>query len=143
MDPFARKMWRAGFGFAGLMVGLLAALTIIYVHQWPRCPDRVVGETHSADGRWIAAILERRCGAESPFVTRVSLRPPGPIKRGFFSGQVTRGNVFAIEQDAAGAAINLIWSAKDVLTVKCPRCNLTFIRQQDQHWGTVKIQYEP
>jgi len=135
-------MWRAGFAFAGVMLALFAALTIIYVHEWPGCPDRVIGESHSPDNGWTAAILERRCGAEAPFVTRVNLRHIGSLKRDFFSGQVEQGNVFAIEQDASSAAINLIWSAKNVLTVRCLHCDRAFIRQQDGQRDTLKIRYE-
>jgi hypothetical protein len=142
MDPFARKMWRAGFGFAGLMLALMAVLTTAYVHEFPRCPDRVIGETDSPGKKWVAAILERRCGAEAPFVTRVNLRSSGPLRRGFFSGQAQEGTVFSIEQDASGADISLIWSASDLLTVRCARCNASFIRQRDQQWGPLNIRYE-
>jgi hypothetical protein len=141
MDPFARKMWRFGFAFAGLMLILFVSLTIIYVHEWPSCSDRVVGESNSPDQKWIAAILERRCGAEAPFITQVNLRAAGPLQRGFFSGQAQQGTVFMVEQDAAGAGIAVDWSA-DILTVRCPRCNLRFIRQGDQQWNDVKIQYQ-
>lgn len=142
MDPFARKMWRAGFAFAGLMLTLFAALTIIYVHQWPRCPDRVIGESDSPDKKWIAAILERRCGAEAPFITRVNVREAGRLQRGFFSGQARQGTVFLVEQDAADAGISVLWSRDDALTLRCPRCNAAFIHQRDQQWNGIKIQYQ-
>ncbi len=142
MDPFARKMWRFGFGFAGLMLLLFAILTASYVHQGPKCPDRGIAETDSPEHKWVAAVLERRCGAESPFVTRVNLRPPGSLQRGFFSGQVNSGTVFVVEQDAQGAGITLLWSGDYALTIRCAQCNRTFIRQRDQQWGPVSIRYE-
>ena len=142
MDPFARKMWRFGFGFAGLMLLLFAVLTAFYVHKWPKCPDRRVAETDNPDHKWVAAILERRCGPESPFITRVNLRPAGPLQRGFFSGEVNSGTVFVIEQDAQGAAITLLWPANNALIIRCAHCNPAFIRRSDQHWGAVSIHYE-
>lgn len=142
MDPFARKMWRFGFAFAGLMLALFASLTIIYVHEWPNCPDRVVSESSSPDKKWAASILERRCGAEAPFVTRVNLRPAGPLQRGFFSGQAGQGNVFVVEQDAAGAGISVAWSGDDALIVRCPACSPAFIHQRDQQWNGIQIHYE-
>lgn len=142
MDPFARKMWRFGFAFAGLMLALFAALTIVYVHEQPSCPDRVVAESNSPDNKWTAAILQRRCGAEAPFVTRVNLRPAGPLERGFFSGQAREGNVFAVEQDAAGAGISVAWSRGHTLMVRCNACNPAFVRQRDQQWNGTQIQYE-
>lgn len=142
MDPFALKMWRAGFSFAVLMLTLFASLTIFYVHEWPSCADRVIGESDSPDKKWIAAILERRCGAEAPFITRVTLRMAGPLHRGFFSGQAQQGTVFVVEQDAAGAEIAVDWAAGNILAVRCPRCNTAFIHQRDQEWNGVKIQYQ-
>ena len=142
MDPFARKMWRAGIGFAGMMLFLFAALTVVYVHERPRCPDRVVGESSSPGGSWTAAILERRCGTEEPFVSRVNLRPAGPLQLGFFSGQAVHGTVFIIEQDAAGAGLNIVWPSPDELTIRCPHCNSSFLHQRDRQWNGVKIRYE-
>ena len=142
MDPFARKMWRAGFGFAALMLTLFAVMTVFYVHEWPRCPDRVVAESESPSKNWVAAVLERRCGSEAPFITRVNLRNAGPLRRGFLSGQAQQGTVFIVEQDAAGAGITAVWSAPGVVTVRCPNCNTALIHQRDQQWGAVKIRYE-
>jgi hypothetical protein len=142
MDPFARKMWRAGFGFAGLMLALFASLTIVYMHEQPSCPDRVVMESDSPDKKWTAAILERRCGAEAPFVTQVNLRPAGPLLRGFFSGQARQGSVFVVEQDAAGAGITTAWSRENALLVRCTACNAAFVRQRDPQWDGIQIQYQ-
>lgn len=142
MDPFARKMWRAGLGFAGAMLTLFAALTIFYVHEWPNCPDRVIGESASPDKKWTATVLERRCGVEAPFITRVNLRRSGPLQRGFFSGQVQQGNVFAAEQDAAGAGISLVWLTDNTLMIRCAHCSPTFIRQRNQQWRGIRIQYD-
>jgi hypothetical protein len=142
MDPFARKMWRASLGFAALMLSLMAALTVIYVHERPRCPDRVVAERLSPDGKWTAAIVERRCGPEAPFFSRVNLRPAGPLQRGFFSGRAATGTVFVVEQDAAGSGISVVWSAPDELLVRCAHCSPRFVHQRDQQWNKVTVRYE-
>ncbi len=142
MDPFARKMWAFGFGFGFLLLLLFAGLTIVYVHHRPSCPDRVVGETDSPHSTWAAAILERRCGSDAPFVTRVNIRRAGPLHRGFFSGHATQGNVFIVEQDAAGTGIRLEWRAEDQLAVICPRCGVRYVQEQDASWGPVRIDYQ-
>jgi len=142
MDPFAKKMWAAGLGSAFFLLLLFASLTFVYVHQRPKCPDRVVGETDSPDKKWAAAILERRCGTDAPFVTRVNVRAAGPLQLGFFSGQASDGNVFVIEQDAASLAIRFDWTADDHLTVVCPRCSSRYIQQQARNWGPVQISYQ-
>ena len=141
MDPFARKMWYFSIGFAAVLLLLVGVLKLFSAHLWPTCADHVISETRSPDKNWTAAILQRRCGAYSPFITQVNLRPAGPLHRGFYSGQTTQGTVFVVEQDAAGAGISVTWSAKNVLTVHCPYCSPDFIRQHDQQWGDVTIQY--
>jgi hypothetical protein len=143
MDPFARKMIRGAFAYGLGMLLMFAILTVVYFHLRPACPDRVLARADSPDKQWSAAILERRCGVEAPFVTHVNLRPAAQsLALGFFSGQAKAGNVFLVEQDAAGAGVAVIWTAPDTLTVICPRCDRHFVRQADAQWGTVRIRYE-
>lgn len=142
MDPFAKKMWAAGLGSAFFLLLLFASLTLVYMHQRPKCPDRVVGQTESPDRKWAAAILERRCGSDAPFVTRVNIRPAGLLQVGFLSGQALEGNVFVIEQDAASLAIRLDWTADNQLRVICPRCSSRYIQQEATSWGPVEISYQ-
>ena len=132
MDPFARKMWRAGLAFAALLTSLAIAMTVFWVHAHPRCGDRVVTESTSPDRRWTATVLERRCGEDAPFVTQVNLRDGGTkLQRGFFSGQANDSNVFTVEQDAAGAGLQLQWSNAGELTIDCPHCDRNYVRRQD------------
>ncbi|HSM86849.1 MAG TPA: hypothetical protein VLT16_11880 [Candidatus Limnocylindrales bacterium] len=143
MDPFAKKMWRAGALFAGLMIFLFAVLTAVWFHIHPSCPDRTLSHAVSPGRQWTAAILQRRCGDESPFITQVNIRPgSGPFARGFFSGQAMQGNVFTVEQDAAGAGVSLTWTAGNRLLVHCPRCNPAYVRRTEPRLGPVQITYE-
>jgi len=142
MDPFARKMWYFGIGFAAILLLLVGVLKLFSAHEWPTCPDRVIGEASSPNKIWTAAILQRHCGGDAPFVTLVNLRPAGPLRRGFYSAQATQGTVFVVEQDAAGAGISLAWSAQNVLTVRCPHCGPDFVRQREQQWGDVTVHYQ-
>ncbi|HKT52020.1 MAG TPA: hypothetical protein VJV96_17090 [Candidatus Angelobacter sp.] len=142
MDPFARKMWRAGIGFAISLLLLVGGLKLFSMHEWPTCPDSVISEAASPGNRFVATLLQRRCGTDAPFFTRVNLRPEGPLTRGFLSGQVVQGTVFVVEQDAAGAGISVSWSDQDALTVRCPRCVPALVHQHDQQWGPVTIHYQ-
>jgi hypothetical protein len=142
MDPFARKMWAASIWFAISLIVLVVGLKLFSMHQWPTCPDRVISETASPGKTWVAAILQRRCGPESGFSTRVNLRPAGPLHTGFLSGQAAKGTVFVVEEDAAAAGITFSWAANNLLRVSCPHCPSSLINQRDQQWGPVKIKYE-
>lgn len=144
MDPFARKMWQGAFVYGGVMLVMFAVLTVIYLHNKPRCSDRVVGQADSPGARWSAAIMERRCGEDAPFFTHVNLRPAGePIKRGFFSGEAAEGEVFEVEQDAAGAGLTVKWLDNDTLLVDCRQCAASFILKKDERWNGTSIKYGP
>jgi hypothetical protein len=102
----------------------------------------VISESASPGKKWAAAILQRRCGPESAFFTRVNVRRAGPLRRGFFTGQTVNGTVFLLEEDAAEAGISLLWTADKTLTVRCPHCAAALVHQQDQQWGPIKIEYD-
>lgn len=142
MDPFARKMWRSGIGFAVSLLVLVGGLKLFSMHTWPTCPDTLVSETASPGKKFIAAVLQRRCGTEAPYFTRVNLRHHGPLTRGFLSWQVEQGTVFTVEQDAAGAGISLSWAEQNALIIHCLHCDPALVRQHDQQWGPVTIHYQ-
>jgi hypothetical protein len=143
MDPFARKMVYGSFVYGGMLIVMFAVLTVVYLHTRPRCSDRVVAETTDQAAQWTAALLERRCGAEAPFFTHVNLRHAGKdLNTGFFSGSVAEGEVFVLEQDAAGAGVTLRWKSPMALSITCPRCSPSLVRKHDERWGNVIIEYD-
>ena len=142
MDPFARRMIFGSFVYGGVMLVMFAVLTVVYLHTRPRCSDQVVGESTDPTNHWTATIMERRCGAEAPFFTHVNLRPAGKdLNTGFFSGAATEGEVYLIEQDAAGAGITLHWTPQDTVVIQCPRCNPALMQKYDERWNAVLIKY--
>ena len=143
MDPFARNMLRSTAAFAIALVVIFAVMTVAYVHIHPQCPDAVLAQAKSPSHRFVASVLQRRCGEESPFITQVSLGDASQaVPRGFLSGEVKKGIVFRMEQDAAGAGLTLNWTSPAELTIYCPRCETRFIQQQDPRWEQVTIRYE-
>lgn len=142
MDPFARKMWHGALVYGGVMLVMFAVLTAIYLHARPRCSERVIGQADSPGARWAATILERRCGEDAPFFTHVNLRPAAQsLARGFFSGVASEGEVFQVEQDAAGSGVALQWIDANTLLIQCARCPVSFIRKRDERWNGLSIEY--
>jgi len=141
-DPFARKMVYGSLVYGGVLLVMFAVLTVVYLHTRPRCSERVV--SHSFSGaRWTATLMERRCGEEAPFFAHVNLHPAGKdLWRGFFSGTVTEGEVFAVEQDAFDAGVSIRWSGPNTLVIHCARCSASFIRKRQGQWNGVDIEYE-
>lgn len=142
MDPFARKMVYGSFVYGGIMLVMFAVLTVVYLHTRPRCSDRLVAESTDQNKQWTAAVMERRCGVDTPFFTHVNLRAAkNDLNRGFFSGSATEGEVFELELDAAGAGLTLHWTSPTALSISCPRCSPALIRQHDERWDDVTINY--
>jgi len=142
MDPFARKMVYGSFVYGGIMVLMFAVLSVVYLHVRPRCMERVVAESTDSDHHWTAALMERRCGDDTPFFTHLNLRAAGSEpKRGFFSGAAIEGEVFLMEQDAASGGITMNWSAPGRLSVQCSHCNAA-LGKHEERWGNIVITYE-
>jgi hypothetical protein len=143
MDPFARKMWQGAFVYGGIMLVMFAVLTVVYLHTRPRCSDRLVAESTDQNRQWTAAVMERRCGVDTPFFTHVNLRSAkDDLNRGFFSGSATEGEVFELELDAAGAGLTLHWTSPTALSISCPQCSVDLLRKRDENWGNVNITYD-
>ena len=142
MDPFAKTMWRFGWTFFFGMVIAFLAMSAVYFHARPRCSDTVVSQATSPDQQWIATIMERRCGDESPFFTHVNLRPASqPEQRGYFSGREDAGEILLVEQDALATGITLQWTSPEALVVRCAHC-IRHEARRDMTWGPLHITYE-
>src|SRR5438874_2722969 len=142
MDPFARKMIRGSLMYGGVLLLMFVALTMFYLHTRPACTDQVISSSASPDGKWIAVVMERRCGDESPFSTHVNLRAAGePLTLGYFSGAATKGEVFRIEQDAQSANTSLTWTAPDRLAIGCEHCQIAFLKKKAERWNGITISH--
>lgn len=141
MDAFARKMVLSAFAFAGAMLLMAGALSVVYFHAHPRCSEQVLSELRSPDQRSAAAVMQRRCGEDQPFLVHVNLRPAGgPLTLGYFSGEAAEGEVFVSEQDNLDVAPALRWDSPEQLTILCPGYGL--VRKRDQSWEGIRVRYE-
>ena len=134
--------------FASVMLLLAGAWSVVYFHLHPRCSEQVLTEAASPDQRWKAAVLERRCGEDAPFLVHVNLRPASdPIRLGYFSGHADEGEIFVTEEvfqdgvQSANATPSLEWSAPDHLIVQCSRCGAAFAQKRNQHFQNVLVEY--
>jgi hypothetical protein len=142
MDPFAKKMWRFGWTFFAGMVIAFLAMSAVYFHARPQCSDRVVSSATSPDQKWIATVMERRCGEEAPFITHANLRLASqPEHRGYFSGRDDDGEILAVEQDAQATGLTVQWTSASALLVRCAHCVKQNV-QREMAWGPLHITYE-
>jgi hypothetical protein len=143
MDPFARKMIVGSLAFGTAMLLMASVLSTIYFHNRPRCDETALSETTSPDGQWSAAVMERRCGDDSPFFIHVNLRPSTePIRLGYFSGRADVGDVFVAEEQTQGIEPVLTWSSPNQLTIHCPHCGAAQVKKREERLGAVSIHYD-
>ncbi len=143
MDPFAKKMLQASGALGAVMLVMFAVLTVVYLHMRPPCLDQVIASEQSPSKHWIATVMERRCGTESPFLTHVNLRPAEqPIRLGYLTGKAAEGEIFLIEQDAQSAHVTVDWNSDRQLTVRCSGCSSDAQSKHDQRWNDIDIRYE-
>jgi hypothetical protein len=143
MDPFARKMIVGALAFGTAMLLMAGVLSTVYFHNRRRCDEAALSETTSPDGKWTAAVMERRCGDESPFFIHVNLRQSTePIQLGYFSGRADEGDVFVAEERTQGMEPVLTWSSTSQLTIQCPRCSPAQVKKREERLGAVSIRYE-
>jgi hypothetical protein len=142
VDPFAKKMLLGTVAFGSAMAVMAGALWMVYVHTHPPCSDRVLAHADSPGGKWTAALMERRCGEEAPFLLHVNLRPAGEALRlGVFSGRAEEGEVFLLEEDTGRLTPAVQWTAPDELTIQCSGCRATLVRKRDDRWSSVRLRY--
>jgi hypothetical protein len=143
MDPFAKKMVAGALVFGSVMVLMAAALSVFYIHFYPRCLEQVMAQAASPDQQWIAAAMERRCGTESPFLLHLNLRRAGqPISLGYFSGSASDGEVLVVEEETAGVVPELEWTSPRELTIRCSRCSSSFAQKMEERLGPILIRYK-
>ncbi|HEV2990782.1 MAG TPA: hypothetical protein VG759_20255 [Candidatus Angelobacter sp.] len=140
-DPFARKMVQSGLAFAGVLLFMIATFTLIYLHIRPGCAEEIISEATSPNGQWVVAVMQRRCGEESPVVTHINLRPAGrSTKYGFFSGKAEDSEIFSVEQEVQAVHFALVWDLPNRLIIRCRDCAHASLRQT--RWNDLTIQYE-
>src|SRR5260370_41974665 len=143
MAPFAKKMVRGSLAFAAVMLLMFAILTGVYLHVRPPCSEQVISEAADPDKLRIVAVMERRCGDETSFITHVNLRSyADPVKLEYFTGRAKNGEIFAVEQDARSAAVTLQWTSPRRLAIQCSGCAGAVFKKREQRWHEIEISYD-
>lgn len=99
------------------------------------CADDVVSEQASPDGNTVAVVMERSCGATTPFVFHVNLRAATHKFSRHWSGTITDGQVFGVPR----VAVRADWIGNDQLQVTCK--DVSRVRNRTASWQHVRILY--
>lgn len=107
------------------------------------CSEKQIGEATSPDGRFIAVLFLRNCGATTPFMQHVNLREK-KHSRGEFSpdsrGAIEDGQVFL----TSAGALSIAWEDAKTLVVKCKNCPHNCCdKAWVKSWNDIKVSYQP
>jgi len=95
-----RKLLITGTGIF-VTFGVVASL---FLHFNPLCGEEVMSEETSPDGRYVAVLMQRGCGAPTPDVDHINLRSASEkLRHDFFDGTITQGEVFTLRRKHEGS----------------------------------------
>jgi hypothetical protein len=131
-----RKVW--------FMSGLLVLVSVLFVYRYMlmnlvfirsvNCGQSIMLEATSPDGKYIATVFERNCGAVTPFVRVVSIRR----RESQFNGDDVRTWVFVTKDQPT---IQIRWFGEKQLNVGTEGYSRTPTDQRLKmaHWENVEI----
>ena len=132
------RIWRSLLEIGTLIAFATFIITIAIsgvAHFDPLCGEELIREQNSPDGRYVAAWMERNCGATTPFVEHINLRRANTrFSRGFFDGTIKQGEVF-IQKDNS---MRFEWLGSE-LVIEYPDDKAVFLKAS--RWNDVPIRY--
>jgi hypothetical protein len=78
-----------------LGLATLSGAGSLLLHFEPLCGEEIVTEKASPDGRYVAALMSRNCGATTPYVVHINLRSADSrFRANFFDGTIKGGEIW-------------------------------------------------
>ena len=124
-----------------LRMSILAAGLIAQGGCADGCANEVITSAEAPDGRHLAVMFQRDCGATTGFSTQISVLKQGDELSG--SGNAFRADTdhgTAAAGDWGGPWAELVWTAPDRLVIRYAAKSRLF--EQDSQVSGVKIRYQ-
>ena len=137
-----RKGLAKAFGFA--ILALMSLYLVVTLLPWSvgLCGEENKGEAYSPNGKYLARIYERNCGATTGFLTHVNLRSGRDYFNTVWAGTITQGQVFSI---GCNTEVNLVWSSDSHLEIQyhsCARPDESHkVFSKNEAWNNITISY--
>jgi hypothetical protein len=119
------------------VIALLGAGLSLVLHFDRLCGEELMSEQTSPDGRHVAALMIRNCGATTDYASHINVRSNGSsFHRGFFDGTITDGEILT----AAGAGpVRYCWLAAKRLNLDIQ--DRKKVRRTSLVWQDVDVTY--
>ena len=114
------------------VVLVIISAACLWLFLSPNCEDAIKREVRSPNGKYIATLYERDCGATTNFSTIVSLR----ASTDKFNGE--NGRIFVAEGQFQ---VSLVWKDDMNLRIECSKCRSNDIFKQEMNWQDISISY--
>jgi hypothetical protein len=113
-----------------LLVGLGAVALGLFLAS--DCEDTVKIEAKSPDGKYVATLYERDCGATTDFSTVVNLR---------VSSARFKGDDLGVVVLKGQHKLDLAWDGNTKLQLQCHDCRSEDIFKQERIWKNIEISF--
>jgi hypothetical protein len=97
------------------------------------CKDEVLDKASSPDGRWVATVLTRDCGATTSEYIAVNVHE---VKQKSLD---LKNDVFVIKHIHR---LNVSWQGNDSLTIDCGGCETKGAEKKLERLGSVRVIYQ-
>ena len=121
-------MRRMGVFLLFAMIALADSGCAFLLHS--SCENTIKLEVKSPDGKYVATLFERNCGATTDFSTIVNLRE---LSMKF---DADNSGVFVVKGQPK---IDLTWDSHTSLRLQCQHCRVDDIFKQERTWKDVNI----
>ena len=120
MSIFKEIRGPAGIVLFGVCVVSIAVAG--FLHFNPVCGEEIGVEKTSPDGSYVATLMTRNCGATTPYVAHINLRPAtSNFRADFFAGVINEGEVFASSKYSCS---RFCWSKPHKLSIGYSELNV-------------------
>jgi hypothetical protein len=106
------------------------------------CVEENKAEAYSPNGKYLARVYERNCGATTGFLTHVNLRSKWGYFNTVWAGTITQGQVFSI---SCNPEVKLVWRNDSNLEIQynpCARPDKNHkVLMKNEAWNNITINY--
>ena len=118
---------------------LIPVFWAMVLHFDPLCGEELIREQHSPDGRYVAVLMERNCGATTRYVEHINLRRADrKFPSGFLDGTIKDGEIFTLENRDGGGSVEFEWVGT-TLKIHHPADKGVF--KKETTWNDVDVTY--
>jgi hypothetical protein len=115
------------------LILLICAICSLHCGIAPECSNTILSEVASDDARYVAALVERNCGATTDYSTIITLR----LATSAFSAD--SGIVFVAK---GRQEVGIRWISETNVRVTCSSCAERDVFKREPVWKDVSILYD-